>query len=229
MKTDFRKEIGTYTARRGRFEVVKVPVLRFLMIDGQGDPNTSDAYRDAVTSIYPVAYALKFLSKGELGRDYTVMPLEALWWSEDMAFFTAARDASRWDWTVMIMVPDWTTSDQLETAYRTVARRGGAPALDALRLEELDEGLAVQTLHLGPYDTEGPVLEALHADYLPSHALQETGKHHEIYLGDARRTPPARLRTILRQPVAPMDGRARPDGPPPTAREPDEKTGRAWT
>ena len=201
MKVDLRKQISTYTAPRGRFEIVTVPALQFLMIDGRGDPNASDAYRDAVTTVYPVAYALKFLSRGELDRDYTVMPLEALWWSEDMTSFTTARDASRWEWTVMIMVPDWTTPDQLETARGRVARRGGAPALAALRLETLDEGLAVQTLHVGPYDDEGPVLETLHRDVLPSHALQETGKHHEIYLSDARRTAPEKLRTILRQPV----------------------------
>ncbi len=201
MKPDFKKQISTYTAPRGRFELVTVPVLQFLMIDGHGDPNASDAYRDAVTTIYPVAYALKFLSKGDLGRDYTVMPLEALWWSEDMASFTSARDASQWDWTVMIMVPEWTTPDQFGTARRTVARKGGAPALDALRLETLDEGLAVQTLHVGAYHTEGPVLAALHGEFLPSHALRETGKHHEVYLSDARRTAPEKLRTILRQPV----------------------------
>lgn len=203
MKLDLRKQVGTYTAPRGRFEVVTVPVLQFLMIDGRGDPNTSEAYRDAITTLYPVAYALKFLSKGDLGRDYTVMPLEALWWSEDMDSFTVARDKSRWAWTVMIMVPEWTTPEQLATARGTVARKGGAPALEALRLEPLEEGLSVQTLHLGPYDDEGPVLEALHGDFIPSHALQETGKHHEIYLSDARHTAPGKLRTILRQPVTP--------------------------
>ncbi|MFC4555582.1 GyrI-like domain-containing protein [Georgenia faecalis] len=206
MKTDHKKEIATYTARRGEFAVVEVPALQFLMIDGHGDPNTSTAYQDALTTIYPVAYALKFLSKGELGRDYAVMPLEGVWWSADMAAFTTARDKSRWSWTMLIMVPDWITPDHLDTARTTVTRKGGAPALDALRLERFDEGLSVQTLHVGSYDDEAPVLEEMHHRFIPGHGLRMTGKHHEIYLSDARRTPPERRRTILRQPVARADG-----------------------
>ncbi len=206
MKTDLKKQITSYTARRGHFDVVTVPPMQYLMVDGHGDPNTSAAYADALATLYPVAYRLKFLSKDELGRDYTVMPLEALWWSTDMASFTTDRDKSRWDWTVMVMTPDWLTAEHVEAARRVVLRKGGAPALDALRLETLDEGLAVQTLHVGPYDEEGPALAAMHHEVIPSRSLQLTGKHHEIYLNDARRTAPEKLRTILRQPVTPTDG-----------------------
>lgn len=206
MKIDLKKQIATYAAPRGRFELVSVPVSQFLMIDGHGDPNTTQAYADALTTLYPVAYKLKFLSKNELDRDYTVMPLEALWWSEDMASFTAARDKSQWDWTVMIMAPDWIAAEHFDAAREEVQRKGGAPALDAIRLETLDEGLAVQTLHLGPYDDEGPVLDAMHHDFIPSQALRMTGKHHEIYLSDPRRTAPEKLKTILRQPVVPTEG-----------------------
>lgn len=200
-KVDFKKQIPAYTARQGRFELVTVPMLRYLMIDGHGDPNTAPAYRDALSTIYPVAYALKFLSKRTLDRDYTVMPLEALWWSDDMAAFTAARDKSRWDWTAMLMTPDWIGQEQFDSALEAVQRKGGAPALDALRLETLDEGLAVQTLHVGSYDDEAPVLAELHEHFIPSNGLKMTGKHHEIYLGDPRRTAPEKLKTILRQPV----------------------------
>lgn len=202
MKTDFKRQIPTYTARRGTFEVVTVPAMQFLMLDGDGDPNTSTAYADSLATIYPVAYTLKFRSKGDLGRDYTVMPLEALWWADDMATFTSARDKSRWSWTLLNMVPDWIAAEHLETARRVVERKGGAPALEALRLERFDEGLAVQTLHVGSYDDEGPVLEAMHHDVIPAQGLRMTGRHHEIYLSDPRRTAPAKLRTILRQPVA---------------------------
>ncbi|QDB79808.1 hypothetical protein FE251_10795 [Georgenia wutianyii] len=205
MKADLKKEIATYTARRGEFSVVTVPALQFLMVDGHGDPNTSTAYQDALSSLYPVAYTLKFLSKGELGRDYTVMPLEGLWWSTDMAAFTTDRDKSRWSWTMMVMVPEWITGEHLGAAVETVARKGGAPALDAVRLETFDEGLCVQTLHVGSYDDEAPVLEEMHDRFIPSHGLRMTGKHHEIYLSDARRTAADRLRTILRQPVARTD------------------------
>jgi hypothetical protein len=202
VKADFKKQIETYSAPRGRFSIVTVPSLQFLMVDGHGDPNTSKAYQDALTSIYPLAYKLKFFSKGEFDRDYSVMPLEALWWSDDMDSFTSARDKSRWDWTLMNMLPEWITREHLDAAREMVARKGGAPALDAVRLERFDEGLSVQTLHIGSYDDEAPVLDAMHNEFVPAHRLQMTGKHHEIYLSDARRTSPDKLKTILRQPVA---------------------------
>ena len=202
MKADFVKQIESYTARRGTFSVVTVPAMQFLMIDGHGAPGTSQAYDDALSSIYPVAYRLKFLSKGELGRDYAVMPLEGLWWAEDMDAFTTARDKSRWDWTLMNMVPEWITHEHLDVAREAIARKGGAPLLDAVRLERYDEGRSVQTLHVGSYDDEAPVLAAMHHEYIPAHSLRMTGKHHEIYLSDPRRTAADRLRTILRQPVA---------------------------
>ncbi|MBW8172623.1 GyrI-like domain-containing protein [Ornithinimicrobium sp. Arc0846-15] len=200
-KVDFKKQIPTYAAKQGKFDVVEVPAMQFLMIDGHGDPNTATEYQDALTTLYPLAYALKFLSKKEFVRDYVVPPLEGLWWAEDMSTFTEARDKSQWAWTMMIMTPDWITSDHLRTARAAVERKGGEPALDKLRLETLDEGLAVQTLHIGPYDAEGPVLETLHNDFIPAQGFRMTGRHHEIYLGDPRRTAPEKLKTILRQPV----------------------------
>lgn len=202
MKTDLKKELESYAARRGRFDTITVPPLRYLMIDGHGDPNTSAAYRDAIQTIYPVAYAVKFLSKRSLDRDYTVMPLEALWWADDMEAFTSARDKSQWDWTALNLLPDWITDEHLAEARETVARKGGVPLLDALRAETLDEGLCVQTLHVGSYDDEAPVLAELHERVIPEAGLRMVGRHHEVYLGDPRRTAPERLRTILRQPVA---------------------------
>ncbi len=175
------------------------------MVDGHGDPNTSDAYRDALTSLYPLAYALKLLSKRDLDRDYGVPPLEGLWSSDDMAAFTDRRDRSRWDWTLLSLVPGWITAAHIESARATVARKSGAPVLDAIRLDTLDEGLVVQTLHVGPYDAEGPVLDAMHHEVIPARGLRMIGTHHEIYLSDARRTAPERLRTILRQPVVPVE------------------------
>ncbi len=201
MKSDFKKQIPSYTAKHGQFSVVTVPTLQFLMIDGHGDPNTAQTYRDSLATLYPVAYKLKFFSKSELSRDYTVMPLEALWWSDDMKSFTSARDKSRWDWTLMNMVPDWITQEHLDMALEIVARKGEAPLLNALRLEPVHEGLSVQTLHIGPYDDEGPVLEEMHNKFIPEKSLTMIGRHHEIYLGDPRRTAPEKLRTILRQPV----------------------------
>jgi hypothetical protein len=198
-KTDLAKHVGTYAARRGRFDVVDVPPLWFLMIDGAGDPNTSTEYRAALETLYPVAYRLKFLSKRELGRDYTVMPLEALWWADDLEAFTARRDKSQWKWTAMILTPDWIAPGQVDEARDAVA--GRAPRASELRFERFDEGLCVQTLHVGPYDDEAPVLARMHDEVIPAEGLRMTGRHHEIYLSDARRTAPEKLRTILRQPV----------------------------
>ncbi|GAA5146672.1 GyrI-like domain-containing protein [Microbacterium pseudoresistens] len=201
MKTDLKKEIPAYSARKGRFDVISVPPLQYLMIDGAGDPNTSSAYGNALASLYPLAYGLKFFSKKELDRDYAVMPLEGLWWADDLSVFTANRDKSQWSWTMMILTPDWITAAHVDTTRATAAAKGTAPAIDRIRLEALDEGLCVQTLHVGPYDDEGPVLARLHDEFLPAQGLHPTGKHHEIYLGDPRRSAPEKLRTILRQPV----------------------------
>jgi hypothetical protein len=120
MKTDFKKEIATYAARRGHFAIVDVPPLRYLMIDGHGDPNAQE-YSDAITTIFSVGYKLKFMSKKEDDRDYVVMPLEALWWSDEMAAFTNDRDKSRWDWTALNLVPDWITDEQFSRALAAAA------------------------------------------------------------------------------------------------------------
>ena len=200
-KVDFKRELACYSAKRDAPELVDVPDLQYLMIDGHGDPNTP-VYEAAVSALYPVAYALKSRSKKDLGRDYVVMPLEGLWWADDMASFTAARDKSRWHWTLMIMIPDWVTRPMYEDAVEAV-RQKRPERLGDLRLEVLSEGRCVQALHVGSYDDETDLLRRIHEEFVPEHGLRMTGKHHEIYLSDPRRTDPAKLRTILRQPVIP--------------------------
>jgi len=195
------KKTDAYRAKRGEFRILDLPSQGYLAIDGEGDPNTA-AFGEAVEAHYPLAYALKFASKGE-GRDFVVMPLEGLWWADDMAAFTRARDKSRWSWTLLILQPGWIDAGRLEEARAAVARKGTASARSAeVRFESLDEGRCVQTLHLGSFDDEAPVLARMHDEFIPAHGLVMTGRHHEIYLSDPRRTAPARLRTILRQPVA---------------------------
>ena len=201
-KTDYKKELKhLYQPARGSFSVVDVPPMSFLMADGHGDPNTAPAYKDAVEALYAVAYKVKFASKKELGRDYVVPPLEGLWWAEDMALFSTRRDKSTWDWTMMIMQPDWVTQDMVDDAVRQVSRSKDLPALDRLRLEAYHEGLAVQIMHVGSYDEEGPTIARMHEQYIPEHGYAPAGKHHEIYLSDPRRTAPEKLKTVLRQPV----------------------------
>ena len=179
-----------------------VPDLRYLMIDGHGDPNTSPAFTEAVEALYPVAYKLKFASKRDLGRDYVVPPLEGLWWAEDMDSFTTARDKSQWDWTLMLMVPDWIDQTMFTAAVEQAGAKHRPARLDDIRLETLSEGRCVQTLHIGSFDDEADVLARLHHEFIPATGLRMAGKHHEIYLSDFRKVAPEKQRTILRQPVS---------------------------
>lgn len=193
-----RKDL--YAPAKGKFTIVDVPALRFLMIDGQGDPNSAQSYKAALEALYPVSYALKFASKKILDKDYVVRPLEGLWWADDMsAFRTRAKDV--WRWTMMIGQPDWIDQAMVTQAIDIQRKKGASAAIDRLRLETYAEGRCVQILHVGSYDDEGPVLHRLHEEFLPENGLVMSGKHHEIYLSDARKTAPEKLRTILRQPV----------------------------
>ncbi len=199
-KVDLKKTLDAYRATRNVFRVVDVPDLRYLMLDGHGDPNT-EVFATSIETLFPVAYALKFASKNDLGRDYVVPPLEALWTADSMDAFTASRDKSQWDWTLMIMVPDWVDDDMIAAAITKITDRGVAARISEVRCETLAEGHCVQTLHVGSFDDEGPLLERMHHEFIPQHGLTMTGRHHEIYLSDFRRTVPEKLKTILRQPV----------------------------
>jgi hypothetical protein len=200
-KVDLKRELDAYQAPRGAFALVDVPDASYLMVDGHGDPNTSPLFQQAVEALYPVAYRLKFSSRDELGRDYVVPPLEGLWWADDMDHFTASRDKSRWQWTLMLMVPEWVAPETCETAIRQVANSKRPASIDLLRVGSVSEGLCIQTLHVGPFDEEAAILARMHEDVIPSRGLLMTGTHHEIYLSDSRKVAPERRRTILRQPV----------------------------
>jgi hypothetical protein len=201
IKFDIKKALpALYAPKPGDFHVVEVPDLPFLMIDGHGDPNTSPAYAEAVQALFTLSYAVRSLVKSELGRVHTVGPLEGLWSAQDPRVFVAG-DKSAWDWTMAVSQPMWITPDLVETAREQAAKKALA-ALERVRFAPYTEGTSVQILHVGSYDSEAPVLARLHREYLPEHRLTFNGKHHEIYLSDPRRTDPAKLRTILRQPVA---------------------------
>ena len=198
-KLDFRKEQpALFTAPTDEFVLIKVPKLRFIKIDGEGDPNKAPAYGEALAWLYAVSYGVKFAAKAE-GNDYVVPPLQGLWWADDMKAF-AARKKDKWRWTMMIMAPDFVGRKHFKAGVDKAAKKlGEAP--DSLRLEDYDEGLAVQILHVGSYDDEAPTIKRLHQKFLPANGLVETGPHHEIYLSDPRRVEPAKFKTILRQPV----------------------------
>ena len=201
-KIDFKRDLKHLYQPVGQFTLIDVPAMQFLMIDGHGDPNTAVAYQEAVAALYAVAYKLKFMSKQQLAQDYAVMPLEGLWWANDMDTFTTERDKSQWDWTMMIMQPDWLTPVMFAEATAVVQKQKALPALGQLRLESYHEGLSVQIMHTGSYDDETPTLHKLHHEFMPANGLVFNGRHHEIYLSDPRRVAPEKLKTVLRQPVA---------------------------
>ena len=201
-KVDLKRMLPGYRARRGRFELVDIPPATYLKVDGHGDPNTAPAFAEAVSTLYPVAYRLKFASKRDLGRDYVVPPLEGLWWAEDMASFTSARDKSQWRWTLMLMVPDWIGSTLVDAVLDQMGAGERPARLDDLRLESLSEGRCVQTLHVGSFDDETEVLSRMH-EHIAERGMGLGGRHHKIYLSDRRRVAPEKQRTILRQPVDP--------------------------
>jgi hypothetical protein len=200
-KLDVVKERGElYGPPVEQVALVDVPVTAYLMVDGAGDPTTSTEYAHAVEALYAVSYTAKFaMKRGPDPIDFKVMPLEGLWWSEDMTDFTAGRRDS-WRWTMMIAQPSMVTAGLIEDAIAEAGRKKELHALGRLRYETLDEGTCAQIMHLGPYSGEEPTIEKLHA-FIAEHGYERRGKHHEIYLSDPRRTAPTRLKTIIRQPV----------------------------
>lgn len=177
---------------------VDVPEFRFLMIDGEGDPNTSLAYAQAIEALYAVSYTVKFMVK-KTGTDYAVMPLEGLWWSDDPAVF-AANDKAKWKWTMMVLQPDFVPTAKIEEAIAEVKRKKALSAVDRLRVETFAEGHCAQILFIGPFQDEGPTIQRVH-DFIQTNSSLR-GKHHEIYLTDIRRADPLKWRTIIRQPMA---------------------------
>ncbi|HSB89469.1 MAG TPA: GyrI-like domain-containing protein [Anaerolineales bacterium] len=178
--------------------VVQVPRAQFLMIDGQGDPNAA-AFHEAMQALYALSFGLKFTLKKEKAIDYPVMPMEGLWWTEGVEWFDMTRRQD-WRWTLMILQPDVVTKTWCQRLRAETLEKGKAPAAVHARLEPFREGRCVQIMHLGPYATEGPTIARLH-DAMRQKGWVPNGHHHEIYLGDPRRSAPEKLRTVLRQPV----------------------------
>ena len=201
---DLRKQYKhLYQPSAKTFSIVDVPPLPFLMIDGAGDPNTSQDYRDALEALYGLSYTLKFGVKlGKYGKktvDYPVMALEGLWWADDMRAFSSARK-DEWKWTAMIMQPDIITPELVELARADLIEKKNPAAAPKIRLEAYHEGLSAQIMYFGPYADEGPTIQRLH-DFIHDSGHQLRGKHHEIYVGDPRRTAPEKLKTVIRQPM----------------------------
>jgi len=199
-KIDYKKVLKQfYQPSAKEVVLVDIPPMHYIMIDGEGDPNSSQAYADAVEALFTVSYTVKFMvKKGPLAIDYGVLPLEGLWWSEDMADFLSG-DKSGWKWTMMIMQPACVTRELIEQAIAQVHVKKKIAALTQLRYEALHEGRCAQILHIGPFSEEGPTVAKVH-DFIERNG-QLAGKHHEVYLSDIRRADPAKWKTIIRQPL----------------------------
>lgn len=200
-KIDLKKKFKhLYQPSTKEVDVVIVPAMNYLMIDGVGDPNTSQAFSEAVEVLFSLSYTLKFMvKKGAMAIDYGVLPLEGLWWADDMSAF-GSGDKSSWKWTLMIMQPEFISKELVAAALAEVKKKKNPAALDKVRFEALAEGNAAQIMHIGPFSEEGPNIEKLHL-YIQSHGHKLAGKHHEIYMNDIRRTAPDKWKTVIRQPM----------------------------
>ena len=198
-KIDLKKEFKSlYNPSAKEVAIVEVPQMNFLMIDGSGDPNTSQEYKDAIEALFSLSYTLKFLIKKTDKVDYSVMPLEGLWWADDMSKF--AEDKSKWKWTAMIMQPEHVTKESVAKAIEELKKKKVMPALSKIRFESFHEGSAAQIMYFGPFSNEGPTIQNIH-EFIRKNNGMLTGKHHEIYLSDPRRVASEKLKTVLRQPM----------------------------
>lgn len=200
-KIDLKKDLKhLYSPSAKEVSVVAVPPMNFLMIDGSGDPNTSQEYAEAIEALYALAYALKFkVKKSQVAIDYAVMPLEGLWWTDDPTQFSMSNKAI-WKWTAMIMQPKYVTAELFGGALAEVKKKKDLTALNRVRFESYHEGLSAQIMHIGPYAAEGPTIAKLHG-FIEENGYRLNGRHHEIYLSDPRKSAPEKLKTVLRQPI----------------------------
>ncbi len=200
-KLDWRKELKhLYQPSAREVAQVDVPPMNYLAIDGKGDPNTSQEFADAITALFSVAYTLKFMvKKSALAIDYGVMPLEGLWWADDMSKFTA-EDKSNWLWAAMIAQPPFVTQAMVDSAIAEVKKKKNPAAISRMHFESFDEGKCAQIMHIGPFSEEGPNIARVH-QFIEDCGFKLYGKHHEIYLSDIRKADPSRWKTVIRQPM----------------------------
>jgi len=202
IKIDYKKEFKECYSSKKEPSIITVPKLQYLSITGSGDPNTSPEYQNAIKTLFPMAFKIKFISKKELDKDYVVMPLEGLWWTEDMSKFST-QDKSNWLWNALIMQPDHISEELFEKACSEVSQKKDLASLDKIKLISLNEGKSAQIMHIGPYADEAPTIAKLH-NFIGEQGYSFDGlkqKHHEIYLSDVRKTDPQKLKTIIRQPI----------------------------
>jgi len=200
-KIDYKKVLKQlYKPSAKIVESIKIPKMNYLMVDGEGKPGNQD-FQESVEALYGLSYSLKFMiKKGASQIDYGVMPLEGLWWSDDMSTFSV-DDKESWKWTLMIMQPKHITKKLVVEATSQLKLKKNPIALPKLRFKDFNEGQVAQILHIGPFSEEGPTVDKVHS-FIAESNKQRTGKHHEIYLSDIRKADPKNWKTIIRQPMS---------------------------
>lgn len=207
MAMDFKKTQKQFYLPGKKPELVDVPEMVFLMVDGRGDPNVSPDYQAAVEALYGLSYTIRMKKDWPGYVEYVVAPLEGLWDVADGSFRGEGQpiaDKSLLSFTALIRQPDFVTPEIFAQAKEILARK--KPELDTakLRLETYREGLCAQVMHIGPYDDEPKSVAAL-AEFIKSSGYEPDfegmRRHHEIYLSDPRKTAPEKLKTVLRHPI----------------------------
>jgi len=204
-KIDLRKQYkNLYLPSAKQIEIVDVPQFKFVRIDGvvrKGEKvDQSRDFAQAMEVMYGMSYTLKFASKlrKENPIDFTVMALEALWWVANEDFEFGKPDD--WLFSAMMMQPEHITNEMFGQALAQLEKKRPSPALKKLKFEPFCEGPSIQVMHIGPYSAEPATIDRMKA-FMKENGYIRNGKHHEIYLGDPRRANPAKLKTVLRQPV----------------------------
>ena len=198
---DFKKELKhLYRPSVKTVETVDIPKMNFFMVDGDGGPN-HPTFQNAIEVLFPLSYTLKFMiKKSDIGIDYGVLPLEGLWWADDMSSFIKDKKDD-WKWTLMIMQPELITNEMVVEAVNQVRVKKNPTSLPLVRFESINEGKVAQIMHIGPFSEEGPTVQKLHS-FIKDSGKKIIGKHHEVYLSDIRRAAPEKWKTIIRQPMS---------------------------
>ena len=207
MSFDFKKEYKEFYMPKNKPGIVSVPGMNYIAVRGQGDPNVEDGeYKQAIELLYGIAYTIKMSKKGdhqiEGYFDYVVPPLEGFWWQDGIDGVDYAHKES-FHWISVIRLPDFVTREDLGWAVKEAERK---KKTDFSKVEFLtyDEGLCVQCMHIGPYDDEPATVELMHA-FMEEQGyvldINDRRLHHEIYLSDARKVAPEKLKTVIRHPI----------------------------
>ena len=207
MAFDYKKEYKEFYLPKSEPGLILVPPVNYLAVRGKGDPNEADgAYKRAVGLLYGVAYTIKMSKKGDRCIDgyfdYVVPPLEGLWWQPGTEGIDYAHKED-FHWISLIRLPDFVSREDFDWAVAEATQKKKAD-FSALEFFAYDEGLCVQCMHTGPYDDEPATVETMHnfiAEKNYKLDITDSRFHHEIYLSDARKTAPEKLKTVIRHPI----------------------------